>query len=1075
MTVPASTRAAGPYTTTGGETLLPYGFKILAATDLAVYRVRSGAVSLLILTTDYTVTGIGEQNGGNVTLVSPALAGDKYLVEGNRPNVGTINLLVQHSLDIPAVNAEFDSLEIQLQEARRDLARAIVRDRLDASGGSNVLPAPQAGKGLAWKQDGTGFEWVTNQLSEQQMVDAGLAAEAAAQAAQAAAAASASAASTSQSAAAISATAAASSQTAAAASATAAAGSQAAAATAATNAASSATTAAAQASNAATSETNASTSAAAAAASAVAAAAVNTGTSSTSQAVASGSKTFTTQSGKQWSVNQWLVIVSAGTPTAYMIGQVSSYSGTTLTLNVTTIGGSGTYTDWNIGVTGVPGVAGASGGAITLAPAYANFGGQGNRTATIKVAATAGLISGTGPASNLVNGGTATNYTDSVTFNAVAVAGLVISFDFGFAASKVVNEITFKQNSSSTHGVWQVQASNDGVTWAAIGSTFTLGGSTAQAITTISANTLGYRYWALAGVSGTASASPYIEEIEFKIGTTILDGVCGAPAGGAANALLTKHSSTDFDVQWTQPSDYVTVAKAIRRLPACVASYWPCDEGKGTVLRDIIGSQTFDWTVTGTGGTVGWATEGRLKTQAGYFKTPSQLTAALIVIFRVPEGPTQYFCNTPNLAAYIGCTDLPSSANATLRQLDGWGVRDIPRRTTSGLANDWCAGGWNMVSMAQNSATTGTCCIGGYNYNTSFCTASMEIEGILVCSTAPSDTELRQILNYVREEKRTRSVFLTPWDCPRKAHLVRIVGESTGAGTALLSSLADRASNNELVGIQARNNASAATTGIVTQKLVYTAGYANADAPADAATKFGLERGLMLARIERFNDGRPLHIAKIANGSTYLVPPATYSPNAAGGSTSVPASACRYPTAADAVGLITGGMFYLLEWRNTLRMERQARNSGIGYTSVTDIWCEGLNDAYIGTIAVPNASTYQAYMQEYRDRTKDFLGISNLKQIVLKPHQPSGGLGGGDPDYPNNATGTDRLNALNYIRTACDNFATANSADVQTLDGNSYPLNTPTDYTHPTGTGYETMGRDVEARLSYTIDVVPRA
>lgn len=111
------------------------------------------------------------------------------------------------------------------------------------------------------------------------------------------------------------------------------------------------------ASNAATSETNA-------AASAVAAAnyaAALVGTSTTSLAIAVASKTFTTQASKQFASGQFVLAVSAADPTNYMFGQVTSYSGTTLIVDVQVIGGSGTHADWTISITGVRGAQGQTG------------------------------------------------------------------------------------------------------------------------------------------------------------------------------------------------------------------------------------------------------------------------------------------------------------------------------------------------------------------------------------------------------------------------------------------------------------------------------------------------------------------------------------------------------------------------------------------------------------------------------------------------------------------------------------------------------------------------------------------
>ncbi|NCC41583.1 MAG: hypothetical protein EOM21_19620, partial [Gammaproteobacteria bacterium] len=123
------------------------------------------------------------------------------------------------------------------------------------------------------------------------------------------------------------------------------------------NAATSETNAATSETNAGTSETNAAASALAAAASA----AKLSGTSTTSLAIGTGSKAFTTQADKFFDVGAWLLITSDADPANYMHGQVTAYSGTSLTVNVTNVGGSGTLDDWTIRVAGTRGATGATG------------------------------------------------------------------------------------------------------------------------------------------------------------------------------------------------------------------------------------------------------------------------------------------------------------------------------------------------------------------------------------------------------------------------------------------------------------------------------------------------------------------------------------------------------------------------------------------------------------------------------------------------------------------------------------------------------------------------------------------
>jgi hypothetical protein len=103
------------------------------------------------------------------------------------------------------------------------------------------------------------------------------------------------------------------------------------------------------------------TAAAASAASAAAIAGAFAGTSTTSLAIGSGSKTFTTQSGEQYSTGIWMTAVSAADPANYMFGEVTSYSGTTLIIDVQVTGGSGTHADWNLSLAGPRGAPGAPG------------------------------------------------------------------------------------------------------------------------------------------------------------------------------------------------------------------------------------------------------------------------------------------------------------------------------------------------------------------------------------------------------------------------------------------------------------------------------------------------------------------------------------------------------------------------------------------------------------------------------------------------------------------------------------------------------------------------------------------
>ncbi len=94
------------------------------------------------------------------------------------------------------------------------------------------------------------------------------------------------------------------------------------------------------------------------------------GTSVTSVAIGTGSKTLVTQDNLPIVIGQFLLVANTATPANYMFGQVTAYTRSTgsLTVDVTAIGGSGTFTAWTItssGPVGPQGSAGASGGIST--------------------------------------------------------------------------------------------------------------------------------------------------------------------------------------------------------------------------------------------------------------------------------------------------------------------------------------------------------------------------------------------------------------------------------------------------------------------------------------------------------------------------------------------------------------------------------------------------------------------------------------------------------------------------------------------------------------------------------------
>jgi hypothetical protein len=106
------------------------------------------------------------------------------------------------------------------------------------------------------------------------------------------------------------------------------------------------------------------------------------GTSTSSVAIGTGSKSFSTQSGRAYLVGDILRTSDQANSANYMVGTVSAYDTTTGALTITVAsgntGGSGTITAWNIGLSGT---AGAPGAAATIAVGAVTTGAAGSSAA----------------------------------------------------------------------------------------------------------------------------------------------------------------------------------------------------------------------------------------------------------------------------------------------------------------------------------------------------------------------------------------------------------------------------------------------------------------------------------------------------------------------------------------------------------------------------------------------------------------------------------------------------------------------------------------------------------------------
>ena len=337
-----------------------FSFAILAEGNERVYLEDkdTGVQTLQTLGSDYTLTF--DDDGGIVSFLTAPT--DQYYVVIGRdiPKTQEVPLTTSPGFQAEVVEGMVDKAVGGVQDIKEEVKRTL---KTKIGGTTDLTVAePDPGKALKWNAAGDGIENSEEDLDD--IVDAAQAAQAAAEAAQTAAEAAKTAAETAETNAETAET---NAETAQVASETA--RDQAVTAkndaVTAKNAAEAAQTAAETAeTNAETAETNAESAQTAAEAARDLAQNYATALKATSTSeitIGTGEKTFTTQSDKQFAAGQFIVIVDSADSDNYMHGQVVSYTGTTLVVDVQDVGGSGTIASWNIYVSGTQGTQGPSG------------------------------------------------------------------------------------------------------------------------------------------------------------------------------------------------------------------------------------------------------------------------------------------------------------------------------------------------------------------------------------------------------------------------------------------------------------------------------------------------------------------------------------------------------------------------------------------------------------------------------------------------------------------------------------------------------------------------------------------
>lgn len=148
------------YTATAAQTVFNYTFKIFADTDLNVYQTAAGAVAddATDIITAYTVTGVGLEDGGSITLTTPATAGDLITIVSDIPDNRTTDYQNNGDFLPDTVNDDLDRTVSLVKQANDKSARTLILQESQQSADSLILPRPVAGNYVKWRADLLGME-----------------------------------------------------------------------------------------------------------------------------------------------------------------------------------------------------------------------------------------------------------------------------------------------------------------------------------------------------------------------------------------------------------------------------------------------------------------------------------------------------------------------------------------------------------------------------------------------------------------------------------------------------------------------------------------------------------------------------------------------------------------------------------------------------------------------------------------------------------------------------------------------------------------------------------------------------
>lgn len=139
------------YTAAPGATVFPYGFKIVSPADL-VATIDDIVIDLGI---DFSLSGVGSNDGGDLTLFVPLTGGQQVLLKRQMTFNRETDYQQNGDFNSPVVNNDFDRLWLAMQQLGQDLKRSIKTVFTETTDQTIPLsPTARANKALVFDASG---------------------------------------------------------------------------------------------------------------------------------------------------------------------------------------------------------------------------------------------------------------------------------------------------------------------------------------------------------------------------------------------------------------------------------------------------------------------------------------------------------------------------------------------------------------------------------------------------------------------------------------------------------------------------------------------------------------------------------------------------------------------------------------------------------------------------------------------------------------------------------------------------------------------------------------------------------